>query len=199
MIPEPEIVQPGPPINLFVDDFRQAPEGWTLATTVAQAKYLLMTRKVRLLSLDHDMGACSLCIASSSHVGDMQTPETTFFNWCPHAEDGTALVRWIIETGYWPQEKPTVHSMNPVGAARMRGMIERYWENEMDETKGQIDVQDFAALCLQRSRRVYEAGDKEEAVRILRLLASELEKIIGLIENELSPDNGSLDPSQTEG
>ncbi len=115
-------------IDVFVDDVRDAPKGWMIARTVSEAKLYLSKYRVRRLSLDHDLGACADCWAKGKNVGDMLTPETTFFNWCPHNEDGTKLVRWIIETGNWPQEKPTVHSANPVGAARMRGMIDRYWD-----------------------------------------------------------------------
>lgn len=116
-------------INLYVDDVRQCPfPGWTVARTVEAAKsYLARPGYVKHLSLDHDLGACADCERQRKHVGDMLTPETTFMNWCPHAEDGTKLVYWMIENNCWSTEKPVVHSANPVGAARMRGMIERYW------------------------------------------------------------------------
>ena len=116
-------------INLFVDDVRVCPyAGWVTVRTIAEAQRFLATGEVASMSLDHDMGACEACIAARQDMGDMLTPETTFVSWCPHAEDGSALVRWMIETGHWSKLKPTVHSANPVGAARMRGMIERYWD-----------------------------------------------------------------------
>jgi hypothetical protein len=115
-------------MNLYVDDVRTAPEGWMRARTIAEAKRWLETGSVEQLSLDHDMGACEGCVDEGLHIGDMETPETTFMNWCPHAEDGTALVRWMIETGHWPKQRPVVHSFNPVGAARMRDMIRDCWE-----------------------------------------------------------------------
>lgn len=114
-------------IDVYMDDIRPAPDGWMVSRTVADTKLRLEAGIVRRLSLDHDMGACPACEGTGKHVGDMSAPETTFFNWCPHHEDGTALVRWMIEQNIWPQQKPTVHSMNPVGAARMRSMIDRYW------------------------------------------------------------------------
>jgi len=116
--------------NLFVDDVRPAPDGWKVARTIEDAKLFLLTGEVDQLSLDHDMGACAECVSKQRHVGDMTTPETTLVNWCPHHEDGTKLVHWIIETGHWPRQKPVVHSANPVGAARMRGMINRYWMHD---------------------------------------------------------------------
>jgi hypothetical protein len=107
--------------NLYVDDVRQAPDGWRVARTIADAKLLLSTNEVDACSLDHDMGACVECTKNETHVG------ATWSNWCSHAEDGSALVRWLIETGHWPKQCPTVHSMNPVGAKRMREDIARYF------------------------------------------------------------------------
>lgn len=115
-------------MNVYMDDVRKCPYfGWEVARTVAEAKRYLQTGQVNYLSLDHDMGACEECVRDRKHVGDMLTPETTFMNWCPHAEDGTKLVYWMIENNVWPTVKPVVHSANPVGRARMQGMIERYW------------------------------------------------------------------------
>ena len=115
-------------MDLYVDDLRDAPdESWTLAKTIAEAKRHLASGNVERCSLDHDLGACEDCQKRSLDVGNMQTPETTFFSWCEHEEDGTKLVRWMIEAGHWSKFKPTVHSANPVGAARMRGMIDRYF------------------------------------------------------------------------
>jgi hypothetical protein len=115
--------------NLFVDDVRPVPDGWLVARTIEDAKSHLSTGAVDRLSLDHDMGACAACIASGEDIGDMTTPETTYMHWCKHEQDGTKLMLWIIDTGNWSRQKPTVHSANPVGGARMRGMIERYWNN----------------------------------------------------------------------
>jgi len=117
-------------INLFVDDIRNPPDGWLVARTIENAKQWLRTGVVDRMSLDHDMGACEACVREGKHIGDMLTPETTYLNWCSHEEDGTKLVHWMIEHNCWSRQKPTVHSANPVGAARMRGMIERYWPGE---------------------------------------------------------------------
>lgn len=120
-------------INLYVDDIRTCPyEGWITVRSIADAKEWLKAKAVDHMSLDHDMGACDACLRGNRAVGDMTTPETTFVMWCPHEEDGTKLVQWMIETGCWSRYKPMVHSANPVGAARMRGMIERYWQPASD-------------------------------------------------------------------
>lgn len=120
--------------DLFVDDVRKVPDGWQVARTIEDAKILLETGRVNRLSLDHDMGACADCVRAGKHIGDMSTPQTTFMNWCSHHEDGTKLVNWIIATGNWPMQKPTVHSANPVGAQRMRQLIDRYWDDRPDNT-----------------------------------------------------------------
>jgi hypothetical protein len=113
-------------MKLFVDDFRPAPGGWTVARTMGEAQDLMLHHEIDELSLDHDLGACRDCILADKHIGDMQTPESTFMNWCPHHEDGTKLVEWMIEHRVWPRTKPVVHSANPVGRARMEAMIEEH-------------------------------------------------------------------------
>lgn len=115
-------------MNLYMDDVRACPfPGWHVARTVENAQYWLGTGQVEHCSLDHDMGACEDCRNRGAHIGDMLTPETTFLNWCPHALDGTKLVRWMIETGHWPRFKPAVHSANLCGKPRMDGMIDRFF------------------------------------------------------------------------
>lgn len=113
--------------NLYMDDVRPCPVGWTVARTIDHAKELLKSGFVDACSLDHDMGACEECHAAGFDIGDMETPWTTFMYWCPHAMDGTKLVRWMAETGNWPKQKPVVHSSNPQGWARMRGLIDTYF------------------------------------------------------------------------
>ena len=114
-------------MDVYMDDVRKCPPGWTLARTVAETKAFLETGTVEHLSLDHDMGACEPCVAMNKHIGDMLSSEQCFFQWCPHVEDGTSLARWIVETGNWPFRMPTVHSANPVGRERMHGIFRQYW------------------------------------------------------------------------
>lgn len=117
-------------MNVYMDDVRKCPFiGWTVVRTVEECQRLLLTGEVEHLSLDHDMGACEECVKDNKHIGDMQGDRTTFYNWCPHVLDGTKLVYWMIENNVWPKEKPEVHSANPVGRDRMRGMIDRYWQD----------------------------------------------------------------------
>jgi hypothetical protein len=62
----------------------------------------------------------------------MLTPETTYLNSCPHAKTGYDVVCWMEEHGMWPVDGITVHSMNPVGRARMEAAIRRHYEREVD-------------------------------------------------------------------
>lgn len=120
-------------MKLFVDDVREAPDdSWTVARTVAVAKRYLATGEVIFVSLDHDMGACADCTASGAHVGDQRPPETTYVNWCQHADDGYALVMWMIENRHIPQ-LVHVHSMNPVGKARMIAALESRQRHQTPE------------------------------------------------------------------
>jgi hypothetical protein len=89
------------PLRLWLDDARAAPEGWVHACTVAEAQALLASGEVEQASLDHDLG--------------MDQP------------DGSALVRWMEQTGHWPKTRPVVHSMNPAGRATMEAVIERHF------------------------------------------------------------------------
>lgn len=99
-------------MKLYLDDMRPAPAGWTLATTVAEAKRHLETGTVEEASLDRDL-----------------------YEWEPgrfvstareQPENGEDLVRWMIETGHWPRQKPRVHSQSD-RAGVMELAIDRHW------------------------------------------------------------------------
>lgn len=107
-------------VRLYLDDVRKCPFGYTLARSVAEAIAVMKAWNVTDASLDHDLGACSECIAADSHAA-----ETLH---CDHVPDGRAFVKWMIATGCWPRRKPTVHSANPSGAAAMRSMIDQHFE-----------------------------------------------------------------------
>lgn len=87
-------------LKVWLDDTRPAPPDWVWCQTVDAAKVLLQTGKVDDLSLDHDLG----------------TTKATGYDLCV----------WMADKHHWPANKPTVHSQNPIGAIRMRGVINRY-------------------------------------------------------------------------
>ena len=97
-------------IKLWLDDIRPAPAGWTWVKTVNAAAQLLAvghfdkSRAIVEASLDHDLGE--------------------------NEPTGYDLVKWMAETGFWPETKPRVHSANPPGAENMRATIDRYWRSD---------------------------------------------------------------------
>lgn len=87
-------------MKLWLDDIREAPEGWKWVNTVEEAINLISTGEVVEASLDHDLG-------------DGQ-------------QEGYRLVLWMAENDVWPSDAISVHSSNPPGSERMCGVIERY-------------------------------------------------------------------------
>jgi hypothetical protein len=106
------------PINLWLDDIRPAPSGWTWVKTIEDAWELLSNSNVQSMSLDHDLGVCTPCSEK------LEQGENIF---CTHIRSGYDLCLMMAEHNRWSREKPTVHSQNPVGAERMPGVIERYF------------------------------------------------------------------------
>ncbi|MBT2759902.1 hypothetical protein J7E85_01380 [Paenibacillus sp. ISL-20] len=97
-------------INLYVDDLRDCPEGFVVARTYYEAKHILETQDVSILTLDHDLG------------------EDTEGKELPNGYD---LVKYICEHGL-KADKIYLHTDNPVGrdnmyktllAAQRRGFI----------------------------------------------------------------------------
>lgn len=110
-------------MRLWLDDIRPAPAGWTHVKTVQEAKDVLMTGLVTHASLDHDLGACTECMAGRSteqwlHESNMQSMPN-----CTHFGTGYDLVTWMEENNVWPSESILCHSRNPVGRARMQQVL----------------------------------------------------------------------------
>lgn len=84
-------------INLYVDDLRDCPEGYTIARTVEQALHYLRNEKINILSLDHDLG-------EDSQQNLLST--------------GYDLVKIICEEGL-RVNKIYLHTDNPVGRQNM--------------------------------------------------------------------------------
>lgn len=106
-------------IRLYLDDVRPCPVGWTVARSVKEAIELCLTFRVSYASLDHDLGACTPCLQTD--------PNAAIGLHCRHIPDGMEFVRWLVATGCWPENKPTVHSMNAGGRQAMQEMIERHY------------------------------------------------------------------------
>ena len=89
-------------MKLWIDDLRPAPEGWEHIHSVWEAigTILLEEEEIEIISLDHDAG-----------------------DYAERGGDYIKLLDWLEETGHnYPIH---IHSMNTVGVANMRAIIER--------------------------------------------------------------------------
>lgn len=111
-----EVPSQGFTVRLYMDDLRKCPIGWHVARTVKEAIAVMSKYRVEEASLDHDMGACQDCLERDGSLIH-----------CGHIPDGEAFVRWMVDTGIWPVQKPKVHSMNPDGRAIMEDLINTNW------------------------------------------------------------------------
>ena len=92
-------------MKLWIDDVRPAPEGYVWAQSVMMAQAIIKVNErennqIELVSIDHDAG---------DFVCD--------------GGDYIKLLDWLEETG---RNYPIhIHSMNPVGVANMRAIIQK--------------------------------------------------------------------------
>lgn len=115
-------------VDLWLDDVRPAPDGWYWAKTIAEAQEVLGQGIVRKASLDHDLGACDLCLGGRTPEQWLEDTHYTQMPNCDHFGTGYQLVCWMEETGNWPDKLPTVHSRNPAGRQKMEAAIRREYE-----------------------------------------------------------------------
>ena len=93
-------------MKIWLDDIRECPDGWLHARSVNEAIGLVRHHTGHgweAVSLDHDLG-----------------------DFAYDGGDALKFVLWMAEHGIWPEDKPVVHSMNPVGRKNMEALIERY-------------------------------------------------------------------------
>ena len=92
-------------MKLWIDDVRPAPEGYVWCKSVGQTKQVirgseLTNTPIELLDIDHDSG--------------------------DFAFDGGDFIKILDWMEYTNRNYPIhIHSMNPVGVANMRAIIER--------------------------------------------------------------------------
>lgn len=103
-------------MKLWLDDVREPWKhgclGWEWAKTAQEAIMLLKTGRVTVASLDHDL--------SDEHY--------PFANVNPRdykEQTRMAVVEFMEETGTWPVDGVSVHSINPVGRRRMELVIKK--------------------------------------------------------------------------
>jgi hypothetical protein len=118
-------------MKLWLDDIREPARygciGYVWAKNYDEAISALESGNITFTSLDHDIGACEECVKSLKHIGDMKTPETTFYNKCPHEKTGYDVICWMEENNVWPSEGMRCHSMNPVGRVRIDSVIFKHY------------------------------------------------------------------------
>jgi hypothetical protein len=88
-------------MKVYLDDKRDAPDGWTLVRSVNEAKIKLKSGNVESLSLDYRLG--------DSHLS------------------GISLIHWMRKTGHWPKSRPTIHTDSPEKAEDMKKLLDRWW------------------------------------------------------------------------
>lgn len=93
-------------MKIWLDDLREAPEGYILCRSVNEAKRLIEENEkltaIEVIDCDHDLG-----------------------DYYPDGGDGIKLIDWLAERGtYYPIR---LHTMNPVGRENMQRTIDRYW------------------------------------------------------------------------
>lgn len=113
-----------PGVYLWLDDIRPAPEGWLWVKTVDEAIEVIVAQDVMFASLDHDLGACDDCLEGLTPDEWLVKHDYRSMPNCDHFGTGYSFVSWMEQYDRWPTMKPYVHSANPVGAARMRQVID---------------------------------------------------------------------------
>ena len=100
-------------MKLWVDDVRQAPEGWHHARTNSEAIRLLATREVEEISIDHDICHVTEKSGSGLITGTVECDD-----------DYRAVAYYILAMD--PDRKPkkvTIHTSNPWGAKEMNAIL----------------------------------------------------------------------------
>lgn len=105
-------------MKLFIDDIREAPDGWTLATTVTEAIRILsrFRNEIDFISIDHD-------ISYPVEVNGLSRPY-------PSPETFQAVAYYLADvyerydSTYLPHI--TIHSANPVGCTTLSAILNRF-------------------------------------------------------------------------
>jgi len=111
-------------IHLWLDDIRD-PEnfgfpGWLWVKTAEEAIAVFKTRRVEEASLDHDLTPDQMC--RGGILGEIHEDGQ---------KSGYDVVRWLEEhPEFWPPKKVQVHSANPAGSARMRQVIDKFYDKD---------------------------------------------------------------------
>ena len=110
-------------MTLWLDDIRDPAKhghiGADWVKTADEAIAALQTGKYDQASLDHDLSE-----AATMGCAD------------PREKTGYTVVCWLEEhPEFWPEDGVYVHSMNPVGATKMRTVIHAHYGRRFDSMK----------------------------------------------------------------
>jgi hypothetical protein len=116
-------------MRVYLDDLRNTPPGFNQRVNSVLEAIDLFTSipadQIEALSLDHDLGHCERCAEDINCLGS-----TLRHCKCHCHLTGYDLVCWMEENNYWPKNRPTVHSANPVGRNKMLAAIERAYQRK---------------------------------------------------------------------
>lgn len=96
-------------MKVWLDDIREAPEGWVRATTALEAVTLLREKEVTEISLDHDLGK----------VDPLRTIYASGYDVAKFIE------RQVYDSKAYVPPKVHIHTDNPVGRANIRATMEK--------------------------------------------------------------------------
>lgn len=102
-------------VKLWLDDLREAPEGWLRAQTRDEAIAILKNNYVEFASLDYDI---------------RWDPGGDGCDW-ENTRTGMAIVIWMWKTGKWPRDGVAVHSSNVAGAQRMISSLGSHYRRNL--------------------------------------------------------------------
>lgn len=122
------------PFHLFLDDERSPDDvypgvekDWSVVRRLGVMKGIMTMITVTSMSLDHDLGACEECMAGRSQLQWLEEHHFQTMPHCGHVGTGLDLVKWMVEGGHWPKQKPAVHSANREGRAAMQALIDTHF------------------------------------------------------------------------
>ncbi len=105
-------------MRLWHDDIREAPEGWVVARTNAEAMHYLRTGEVTEISLDHDLGLQNDTVLPE----DVDELIDLMQERAKNQENGLDLVKWMVLHNHVP-ETIRIHSWNPPAAKEMAAYL----------------------------------------------------------------------------
>ncbi len=115
-------------MNVYLDDMRKPPSGWYLSTSVAETIRLLEQGVIDKLSLDHDLGACEVCMQGKSIEQWMIEDNFESMPNCEHVGTGYDVLLWIEEEVYTRGFGPpdiNIHTANPVARTKMEAALKK--------------------------------------------------------------------------